>query len=639
MAGKSRSRITNSLSNKAIPVSSVRKFAVILLFTLIPVMIYHSIPGNDFVDWDDLQVIARNPHIRDFSGTNLLWMATTGHVGQWQPLGWALFSLQTALFDSGTGHPLGSGIHSVSLLLHIVMIFMVFRFLQLYLALMPGSRHRALEPDFTVWIAGGISLLYGVHPLHVETVSWATAQPYIPAGIGCVCTMRSYLYARRDNGTGSLLPSIAWFFASLLFKPIGVMIPLVLLLFDWYPLGRPGSGRHNHHANGIWAEKIPYFVLSMVAMLIAPLVKSSSEATVSLVSHGLIHRIVQACYGWFFYIRKTVWPTNLSPLYELRLPLDPSESRYIIGIAGFVIAAVFLIVFHQRFRHAVTGILGYTILIVPVLGLVQSGSQETADRYAYLPILMLFATLASVTSSARQMALQRPAFKLTVGTAGVSALIVLSLLSWKQTRVWRDTETLWTRVWSLQKDSSLAQNGYGYVVMQKGRYDQAVDCFHRAIEIRPDNAMAHRNLWIALRHMQRHDDLLNALNDSVRMIPKSADAHYNLGNTLFNRGDILQAIQSLQEAVKLKPDYAIAHGTLSGAYLSLRDYPNSIVHARIALDLDPSLSPARRNLARALKVVGRDTEALQELREALRIDPTDKKSQELINSWETGSAS
>lgn len=572
---------------------------------------------NGFVDWDDYQNLRDNEHVRSFSPENVKWMLTAAHLGVWQPVAWTVTALEYGMFG-GDEESFSRGMHGANILLHAlasVLALFLIRSILLHAFRMRGKK---VPPSVEI-AAASSALLFAVHPLRVELVAWATAQPYILAVIFLLASALFYLEAAESGERKPLLLSWAFFALSLMSKSIGVPLVPLLLLLDAYPLRRFGGGGRTR---AVLLEKVPYALLAGAVIVVAPLAKGSAGSTMSFDVHGPAARAGQACYGLVFYLWKSVIPTGLSPIYELRLPLRIADPKYVVSI-GLVAAAALLaaLLFRSKRRAVPVALLAYGLLLFPVLGFLQSGNQEVADRYAYLPLVPLHVLLAALFH--RIFRGDRRGAR-AAGGAVVLLAALLSILTARQCGVWRDTASLWTRAAELQPYGSVAQNGYGFVLLEEGRTEEAIELFRRAIAVKGDNEMAHRNLWSAFRAAGRSDDLIGALRETTRLMPDFAEAHHHLGNERARRKEYDLAAASFRRALAIDPNLALSHRSLAGVLYSSGDREGAKRHARAALELDPGLPDARTVLASCLRDEGRMEEARSLLREGLRIDPADR---------------
>ena len=600
----------------------------IALITVLTIVAFAPALDNEFVDWDDYQNLTRNERIRGFSPENLKWMLTATHLGVWQPTSWFVTALEYDIFDGADERSFSRGMHGANIALHVVASLLLFFLIRSLLTAGAGKRRTPPAPALDMAAATG-ALFFAVHPLRVELIGWATGQPYILALIFTLASTTTYIRAVTGGGRHWFIASVVLFALSLTCKSIAVPLFLVFLLLDWYPLRRIAGG-----AKPVLVEKIPYALLALAIVIVAPLAKEGASSTMSLAIHGPMQRAAQACYGLVFYAWKTIAPVRLSPIYELRLPLVIGEPRYVVSIVVVLFAGAMLFLFgRRRAKGVTTAIAAYTIFLLPVLGFLQSGNQEVADRYAYLPSVAW-----SVLAAAGLYRLIRHGSR--GRRAGVSATvlllaasIILIPITREQCRVWRDTASLWTRAAELQDESSVAQNGYGYVLLQEGRTDEAIARFRRSIAIKGDNDMAHRNLWSACREAGRTDDLILALKESIALFPGMADANHHLGNVYARQKRYDDAIASFRAAIAIDPRFVFSHRSLAGVLYTTGDRKGAIRHARTAIEIDPTLADARRVLAASLRSEGNGGEAVQILEEGLRIDPADSDTRRLMESW------
>src|SRR5213594_2833423 len=421
-----------------------------VVIALITCAAFLPTPQNQFVNLDDNDNFLDNPHYRGLAWTHLRWMWTT-HLGHYIPLTWMTLGLDYLLWGMNP-----FGYHLMSLLLHaanaVVFFFVVHRILTLALP-SPSERGHALAVA-----AGFAALVFAIHPLRVESVAWVTERRDVLSGLFYLSAILMYLRAceRGARGRGWYWAAVGLFAGALLSKSMVVNLPFVLLILDVYPLRRLGGfvGWWSEPARRIYIEKIPFVLLAAAASAIAVMAQSSVHAAASLAQLSLPGRLVVSAYGLGFYLWKMVVPVNLSPLYELPRTMDPVAPPFILSYA--LVLAITAIVL--ALRRPVPGLpaawVAYVVVLLPVLGILQSGPQIAADRYTYLAGLG-WASLAGagLLSTWRRW----PPFVLT-GLA-VVLLSGLGTLSWNQVEVWHDSEKLWTHALAIDPKTSMAQFG------------------------------------------------------------------------------------------------------------------------------------------------------------------------------------
>src|SRR2546426_8657679 len=396
---------------------------------------------NQFVSFDDDKNFLDNPHYRGLAWTHLRWMWTT-HLGHYIPLTWMTLGLDYLLWGM---NPVGY--HLTNLLLHaanaVVVFFVVCRLLAR--ALPSPSEH-----GYALAVSSGVAaLVFAIHPLRVESVAWVTERRDVLSGLFYLVAILLYLRAceRGARGRGWYWLSVAVFVCALLSKSMVVNLPVVLLILDVYPLRRLGGavGWLSESARRVYVEKIPFVLLAAAASAIAVMAQSSVHAALSLAQLSMPGRLAISAYGLSFYVWKMVVPVNLSPFYERGL-IDPWATPFLLSY-GLVLAITAIVL---ALRRRVPGLpaawVAYIVVLLPVLGIFQSGPQIAADRYTYLAglgwAILAGAGLLSCWRSSRRSKTGTPATWLLAGIA-LSVVVGLGVLTWSQAQVWRDSERLW----------------------------------------------------------------------------------------------------------------------------------------------------------------------------------------------------
>lgn len=595
---------------------------------------------NDFIDWDDTDNFVRNDGFRGLDAEHLSWMFSTFHMGHYQPLTWLTLGVDYTWGGKVFGeHPTyGYGMdprsyHLTNVILHAVNAALVFFLARLLIVLaLPRANQFAVVAG-----AACAGLLFGVHPLRVESVAWATERRDLLSGLFLLLAVLSYLHG-HCRATSS--PRVKWsliapgcFVLSLLSKVMGVTLPVVLLILDVFPLRRlernPARWLAGQNRR-VLIEKIPYIALSVVFSLIATIGQGRNQWLVTLEMHGPFERIMQSMYGLVFYVWKTIIPIDLSPLYQMRMPLDVTQPRLVIAAIIVVVAAAALIAFRRAVPAVVAAALTYAIMVLPVLGLMQNGPQLVADRYSYLPCI----SVAVLAGGAAVLLLMRTTAAARYAAVAIAA-IALAGLSWltrEQLRVWRDTGSFWTAVYQFDPQSAHAQNGYGYALLQQGRVDEAIELFRSAIQLQPQNEKAHHNLWDALRLKGDMAGLASTLESLMTTDSVATAAGYELGNLMLEQGDSTRAAAVLREVVQRDPSHLRARTNLGLALMRLNQLNESIDQLQEAVRLDPNFFPARYNLGLALRADGQTQQAIEQLRIAAQLRPDHVRVREALDS-------
>lgn len=609
--------VANSLSdlNRLVPVRTVIAAGVVFGWTL---LVFLPATHYEFVDYDDREAYLDNPEFRGLGARHLGWMFTTYHMGHYQPLTWVTLGLDALIARHALGDDLDPRpYHATNIVLHVFSALLVFFLARKLFALSaPGS---GWELDAASALA---ALVFAVHPLRAESVAWVTERRDVLSSFLLLATVWLYLAAHNTDRPRSALMfgGMLSYLLSLLSRAMGVTLPIILLLLDVFVLRRLASNRTGRSTTfrGLLVEKIPFVVLAAPFIVLAPLAQREVGAAWSWQGHGPLARLAQACYGLVHYLWKTFVPTGLSPIYELTRPIDPLAPKYLASFAVVSILAATLWRLRRRFPSLWCAAGCYVVLLLPVLGLFQSGDQEVADRYSYLPGIVLAMTAAGAVLRAWEW---RPSWKIPGTFLGVVVALALSLLTARQCAIWKNSTALWSYGQSVAPNSAIAQAGYSTVLLEQGRYADAEVHARRAIGIVPRNWQAHQNIWKALQGLGKEDELIAALNDSIRLEVMAEEAHNNLGNAYARRSAFEKAAAEYRAAIVLRPGYAKAHANLASVLLRLGNLPDAEQEARRAVEADPNFALARFNLAAALERLGRRDEAAASYREAMRLDP------------------
>ena len=629
------------------------RIAAPMLIAVATFLAFLPVLRNGFVDFDDPVLLLNNPFYRGLGWTQLKWMfgaAAASLSNHYIPLTWLTFGLDYVLWGMAP-----FGYHLTTLLLHSANAALFFFISRRLLALaLPGDG----EPDGAELdlAAAFAALFFSLHPLRVESVAWATERRDVLSGLFYLVTLLSYLRScSAEAGTPRrlwLCASIASFALGLVSKVSGLAVPVVLVVLDLYPLRRlPGDPRQwaCPQARPVWLEKAPFFLLSAAAAVAGMYFAKPYVLSLADVRGG--ERVALAVFGPAFYLWKTIVPVHLLVMYDRPRPIHPFAWTFVVS--GVLVAASSAVgyVWRRRSPAAFAVWASYLLMLGPVIGVIANGDQLAADRYTYLPCLGWAVLGAGFLKAARWPAAR---WRFAVGT-GVLAL--LAALTWRQTKVWHDSETLWRHVLSIRPDTVVAHNNLGMELYSRGRTAEAVAEFKEALRVRPSYAYAQNNLGIALRilgktaeaishyrealrlkpdYLEAHTNLAEALaalgrNDeaivhlveALRLKPDSAEPHYRLGNQLYQRGRVAEAAEQFRLAVQLKPDYAEARGALAAALSRQRLEKDAVARLEETVRLQPRSAPAHYNLGLRYHQSGRLAEAIAQYREALRIRPDD----------------
>src|SRR3989454_1085864 len=571
-----------------------RRWVIPVLIALVTVAAFLPTLHNHFVNWDDDTNFLDNPHYRGLDWTHLRWMWTT-HVGHYIPLTWMTLGLDYLLWGM---KPVGY--HLTSLLLHaanaVVFFFVVRRLLTRALP-SPAERGHALAVS-----AGVAALVFAIHPLRVESVAWVTERRDVLSGLFYLLTILLYLRAceRGARSRGWYWLSVAAFVCALLSKSVVVSRPVVLLILDVYPLRRLGGavGWWSEPVRRVYVEKIPFVLLAAAASAIALWAQLSHDTMVSVVQLSGLGRLAVSVYGLSFYLWKTVAPVNLSPLYELPPTVNPWAPPFLVSYGVVVAITAIVLAFRRRVPGLPAAWVVYIVVLLPVLGIFQSGPQITADRYTYLAglgwAILAGAGLLSCWHATRFL----------IPSCAVCLIAGLGVLTWNQVQVWHDSEKLWSHAAAIDPRSPVGQYSWGLALAQEGKLTEAIEHYTTALRIKPDYADAHINLGIALAQQGKPAEAIEHYPQALQLKPDSAEAHANWGLALADQGKLAESIDHYRQALQIKPESAEVHIIWGTALADRGRLAEASEHYRQALQIQPDHAAAQSNLLNVLRRLG-----------------------------------
>ena len=613
---------------------------IYLGLALLTLAVFAPVIGFSFLDYDDEVYVTTNPHVLGgLTWSSIRWAFLNAAASNWHPLTWLSHMLDCQLYGLRPGWH-----HLTNLLFHTANALLLLRCLHK----MTGA----------VWRSTVVAALFAVHPLHVESVAWvAERKDVLSTCFGLLSLLAYVRYVEHStrlvtaapgpkpkpnqrSGAGarqnevqaratwpgwSYLGSLLLFAASLAAKPMLVTLPFLLLLLDYWPLCRMGArlaadrGRVCERGYGpgsgwrIIAEKLPFLALTLGSCCVTIYAQKQGGALLSLEKFPLGLRLANALVSYVRYLSQTVWPQRLAAFY----PHPVHWPGWQVAGAGLLLVTFSLAVLWSARRrpHLVTGWFWYVGTLVPVIGLVQVGSQAMADRYMYWPAVGVFIAL---TWGVSDLMPSRPP-----GLLGGALLAVAACAVWSgvQVRYWKDSETLFRHAVQVTRNNCIAYNNLGTALVQQERLDEAIQAFSEALRIRPDFAETHANLGGALR---KRGDLQAAaahFDVALQLRPDDAQVQNDLGNVLDNLGHPEAAVPHYEAALRLQPALAGTEYNLAGSLAALGRTDEAIAHYRAALRLDPKNASAHFNLGYTLARAGRLTEAEAEYLEALRLNP------------------
>jgi len=535
--------------------------------------VFLQVRNHGFVNLDDAEYVFRNRRVMaGLTWEGVSWAFSGFHVSNWHPLTWLSHMLDVEMFGGNPGPH-----HLVSVLFHLVDTLVLFLFLR--------------YATGAVWRSATVAALFAIHPLHVESVAWISERKDLLSTLFFLLTLWSYVAYARNRRRRAYFAALGLFLLALLSKPMVVTLPFVLLLLDWWPLGRVGSDTSLRSLAAtllrLGAEKLPFFALALAACVITYLAQAAGGGASALAPIPPWPRVANAIVSYAAYLRQMVWPISLAAFYPHPATIRPDVPLWPLALAALALVALSFLVFRERTRRPciLWGWLWYLGTLVPVIGLIQVGGQAMADRYTYIPLIGCF---VAVVWGFSEWIERRDIPRWAVVTLGVVVLVALSAVAWKQAGYWRDSTTLHERALAVTDRNWKAWQGLCDAKLDLGRYDEAIPACREAIRILPTFPEAWQTLGVVYARKGDPEGAIPYFRRALELRSDYFNALLNLGSAVGNLGDYPQAIASFRAALRLRPDSADAWGYLGIALLRMGDRPGALEAYETLRRLDPA---------------------------------------------------
>jgi protein O-mannosyl-transferase len=522
-----------------IPPSERRKTAYVAsLLALITVLLYWRTAGFEFMVVDDHQYVFQNAMVmKGISWAGIKWAFTTLHAANWHPLTWISHMLDCSLYGLFAG-----GHHLTSVFFHTANAVLLFLVL------------KRLTGNF--WPSALVAALFAWHPAHVESVAWVCERKDILSMFFMMLTVWAYARYATRPAVGKYLLTLLLFAMGLMTKPMLVTLPCVLLLLDYWPLNRLATTEDpaaSHHKTGwpkLFIEKLPFFFLSALSCAITVVAQHRGGAIQTLEKIPLSSRAMNALNAYGDYLEKAIWPVHLSVFY----PLPATLPLGLLVCSIVVIALGSYLVFRQRLRAPwlIVGWLWFLGTLVPVIGLVQVGSQAMADRYTYIPYIGLFIMVAWTADYVlKQSAALKPLF---VGGASI-LLVACAVLSEIQLSYWHDSIRLFTHALAVTRSNVFCEKNLSYALSEAGRGKEAIPHYEAILRITPKDLKARYNLGLELISAGQPAEAETQFSEALKYQPDSDKLHNSLGIALSRQGKLDPAGAEFEKAIQLNPQF------------------------------------------------------------------------------------
>lgn len=541
---------------------------LIALLIILTFSVYAQVISHEFTSYDDPYYITENPMVQEgLSGKSALWAINTYRAGFWIPLTWISFLIDNEMFGLFPG-----GFLYVNLVFHILNTLLVY----LLLRRMTGA----------LWRSFLVALLFGIHPIHVESVAWATERKDVLSTLFFLTAVLAYLvYLKkpRPHVYGLLIVS---FVLSLMAKPMYVTFPLTLLLLDYWPLNRwqtelPDKPGISFFPGNSFLypvlEKIPLLLISIFFSVFNILVARETDIFTPVQSLSLPIRLANAAISYLSYMGKTIWPVELGVLYP-----HPGNtlafSEIVLALAALSLITAGVLLVSRKRRYLLFGWFWFLGTLFPVSGLFQNGYQAMADRFVYIPVLGLM--IITVWGGCELAMKFDPLKKVAIGvTAGV--MVTLLIRTHIQVQYWRDSLSLFSRTLAVTENNYLMHDYAGIQLIQKGRLDEAYDHFQRAIAINPGYPDAYFNAGTYLMFHGQLDGAIAALRQSLNLGVRGENrrrVESNLKKARLAAQNPAELIALLEKTVILKPADSRLHLLLAELYQKTGRFEKALEH-------------------------------------------------------------
>lgn len=625
-----------------------------ILLGAVTLVSFGPILQNEFIKFDDGFYVLRNPHVvTGINWDNIGWAFRTGYQGNWHPVTWVSHMLDVQLFGLRPAWH-----HFVNLLIHTANAILLLVLFQR----MTGAP----------WRSFFVAALFALHPLHVESVAWASERKdvlstffFILTLIAYVGYVRSAARSKADLETTSAENSVAstsasqtmrfldhprrcygltlgLFALALMSKPMVITTPVVMLLLDYWPLQRlshptglnsaaigvekPLARRWLIQLKGLVREKLPFFALAALSSVVTFFVQQSQRAM--YLELPVSQRIANALLSYWKYLGLAAWPKHLAIFYPHPWTLASGVQSMpvwllLVAACGLALLSGLALLGRARAPWCLMGWCWYLVTLVPVIGIVQVGGQAMADRYTYIPLI---GTFVCVVWGAAELVGQRRFGRALLAGAGTCVLLASAALTHAQVQYWRSDFTVFEHALEVTHDNALAYYHVGIAYRDQGQTDKAMEKFRAAVNADPAFAAAYTEIGAILESQGKDQEAFELYQHAVKATPWAEQLHNHLATRLWTQGKQEEALAEYAAALRCDPEFADAHFNLGLALSSRGQFDEAITHFRAVCRLRPGDTEALACLAEALMKQGRLIQAADCFRDLTRLAPTNAEA-------------
>ncbi len=585
--------------------------AIVVAVCVIVLAAHWPVLSAKALSFDDAEYVIKNVLVQNPSWASTKRFFTEVFVpssvkGYYQPL-----TMVSLMLDYAVGgrednllpfHRTSVVLHAANTALVIVLLYLLFR---------------------NIWIAAAAGLLFGVHPMTVESVAWISDRKTLLAAFFSFWSLLFYILFARKTGKKYYVACLLAYLMALMSKPTSVFLPFVMVLMDYWPLNRLS-----------WKsvrEKLPLFVPFIVFIVITFVSQLASAGgwLPGHEQHTVQTTLLIICHNIIFYPLKMLWPANLSSNYIYPRPFVISNPEVLADVVATVLLIILLAVSLRWTRAVLTGSLIFFIVILPTMQIVKFSDVIASDKFAYLPSLGILMMLACFllwlyNNKPRRALIISIVILLLTGAEGIATRRYLVY--------WRDTISLFSRMLTLAPDSTAIQNPLATAYINIGRKEEAVELLKRAITIDPSEHLTYNNLGIAYFDLKRYQDAIEAFQNSIRLSPKYYDAYMNLAGVYASLGQFERAVELYKQAISIDPAVSKAYFNLGRAYLKLNRYQDAIDALQKAIHLSPKHADAYTVLASVYLASGKVEEQIEPCKKAIELAPRSPEAYIILGS-------
>lgn len=563
-----------------------QEWLLVAFILLITFLVFSPVLKYDFVNWDDDVNVTINPNVRELNAASVKEIFSHTVIGGYTPLTTLSFAVENRFFGMKPGV-----FHLNNLLLHLLCTMLVFVFM------------RKMETN--LFVSFVVTFLFGIHPMRVESVAWITERKDVLYSFFFLLSLISYLVFYKSKRLVFYFLALSAFIFALLSKIQAVSLPLILLLIDYF-------FEKKFQFKQVW-NKIPFFILSLVTGL-AGIYFLGYEGTLETGTVlPFIQRIFIGTYSFCVYLIKSVLPYQLSAIY----PNPAKISVLYYASALLVILLAFLIYKSGKHRKdLIFGSLFFFFNVIFILQVVGAGQTFIADRFTYIAYIGLFFLIARALNF-----LYISKWKTYVIFLGMIYLVVLGIVTWNRTQVWKNSETLFSDVIRKYPKFAIAYNNLGFYYRDQNQNEKAIAAYGKSIEINPEGYISYNNRGEAYFDRGEIDKALEDMNMAIKLKPDYIKALSNRGAALGSKKEFVLALKDLDKAIALDTKNLKAYSNRSLVYYSLGNFEKASKDLTTYLQIKPDDADVLNLRALCFSQLGRNQDALADFNKSIQLNP------------------